>query len=243
MAALLLQIRWYHGTEFISIDPDAHIKSGAFVATNEYWPEEGVTVTYRAKCASYFVKGSVHSFSLQYIRSQNPRLKDKNEFWGRSDISINVRTRETGKAKWTDDNMKHMNGTTACRILDDTLIDDYSYEALALTRTRPKQNPLREKLLKMDGKCALSGERTRAVLDAVHIVEAHKKGGYSPANSFLLRTDYHRLFDRGLLRFDARGRPRLERGVSSEYQRQLKGKAIAPQVLLRVAKAMKRRFP
>ena len=50
-------------------------------------------------------------------------------------------------------------------------------------------------------RCAVSGERTLPILDAAHI-RSHASGGeHEMSNGILLRTDVHKLFDRGYVTF------------------------------------------
>jgi putative restriction endonuclease len=46
-------------------------------------------------------------------------------------------------------------------------------------------------------RCAVSGERTYPVLEAAHIVPVSHGGMHRPDNGLLLRSDIHKLFDRG----------------------------------------------
>ena len=48
-------------------------------------------------------------------------------------------------------------------------------------------------------RCAVTGERTIPVLEAAHIVPYAKRGPNRVDNGLLLRSDLHRLFDRGLV--------------------------------------------
>lgn len=48
-------------------------------------------------------------------------------------------------------------------------------------------------------RCAISGEKTLPVLDAAHIKPFEEEGPHYIANGLLLRTDIHRLFDKGYL--------------------------------------------
>lgn len=51
-------------------------------------------------------------------------------------------------------------------------------------------------------RCALSGEKTLPILDAAHIRSYAAGGGHEISNGLLLRTDIHKLFDRGYVTFD-----------------------------------------
>ena len=48
-------------------------------------------------------------------------------------------------------------------------------------------------------KCAITGENTLAALEAAHIVPYGAEGTHDVRNGLLLRADFHRLFDAGLV--------------------------------------------
>ncbi len=48
-------------------------------------------------------------------------------------------------------------------------------------------------------KCAITGENTLVALEAAHIVPYSGEGGHDVQNGLLLRADFHRLFDVGLV--------------------------------------------
>jgi putative restriction endonuclease len=48
-------------------------------------------------------------------------------------------------------------------------------------------------------KCAITGESTLLALEAAHIVPYAEEGGHDVRNGLLLRADFHRLFDAGLV--------------------------------------------
>jgi len=48
-------------------------------------------------------------------------------------------------------------------------------------------------------RCAITGENTLAALEAAHIVPYSGEGGHDVRNGLLLRADFHRLFDVGLV--------------------------------------------
>jgi putative restriction endonuclease len=53
-----------------------------------------------------------------------------------------------------------------------------------------------------DRRCAITGERTLPVLDAAHIRAYGAGGEHEVSNGLLLRTDIHKLFDRGYVTVD-----------------------------------------
>jgi putative restriction endonuclease len=48
-------------------------------------------------------------------------------------------------------------------------------------------------------RCAITGERTLPVLEAAHILPYAEKGPHELQNGLLLRSDFHKLFDKGLI--------------------------------------------
>jgi putative restriction endonuclease len=70
-----------------------------------------------------------------------------------------------------------------------------------LTRPRLHQGGFRAQLFDAYGRrCALTGENTLPALDAAHIVPfANASGTHEVSNGLLLRADFHRLFDNGLV--------------------------------------------
>lgn len=69
---------------------------------------------------------------------------------------------------------------------------------------RPEQRAFREAVGNAWGwRCAISGEEVREVLDAAHLPGTSWRAGHNDAeHGILLRTDIHRLFERGLLRIE-----------------------------------------
>lgn len=69
---------------------------------------------------------------------------------------------------------------------------------------RPGQAKFRRAVFEMFGtRCLVSGCETLAVLEAAHIVPVSCGGGDDPWNGIPLRADIHRLFDAGIITFDA----------------------------------------
>lgn len=48
-------------------------------------------------------------------------------------------------------------------------------------------------------RCAITGESTLVVLEAAHITPYAKDGTHEVSNGLLLRSDFHKLFDKGLV--------------------------------------------
>ena len=74
----------------------------------------------------------------------------------------------------------------------------------ALRQLRPDQRAFQTIVMQAyESKCAISGEKTRPVLEAAHIRPYAEAGPSIVSNGLLLRSDLHRLFDRHYLTVDA----------------------------------------
>jgi putative restriction endonuclease len=74
------------------------------------------------------------------------------------------------------------------------------YGSEILTRVRLGQGAFRVLITDAyDRKCAISGERTLPVLDAAHIKPYDQSGPHAISNGLLLRSDIHKLFDKGYM--------------------------------------------
>jgi putative restriction endonuclease len=86
--------------------------------------------------------------------------------------------------------------------LDNAIVfeDEVRYGEPVLVQPRLGQSAFR--VLVTDAyerRCAITGENTLDVLDAAHIVPYSKSGNHDVNNGLLLRTDFHKLFDKGLV--------------------------------------------
>ena len=76
------------------------------------------------------------------------------------------------------------------------------YGQPALTRPRLGQGGFRMKIKFIYGQCAVSGEHSLPVLDAAHIQPYADGGRHDIQNGILLRSDIHRLYDKGYVSVD-----------------------------------------
>lgn len=67
-------------------------------------------------------------------------------------------------------------------------------------------------------RCAITGERTLPVLDAAHIKAYGAGGGHEVSNGLLLRTDIHKLFDRGYVTVDSDFRFAVSPRLREDFQ-------------------------
>ncbi len=67
-------------------------------------------------------------------------------------------------------------------------------------------------------RCAVTGERTLPVLDAAHIRPYKDGGPHDPRNGLLLRTDLHRLFDKGYVTVTPALNVEVSRRIKEEFE-------------------------
>lgn len=98
---------------------------------------------------------------------------------------------------------------TLARPADDRLAarDVARYGAPVLHAPRLGQGIFRVQVLDAYGRaCAVTGEHSLPVLEAAHIKPYARGGEHAVSNGLSLRSDLHRLFDRGYVTVDERGR-------------------------------------
>lgn len=93
------------------------------------------------------------------------------------------------------------------------------YGAPSLYRPRLGQGIFRVSVLDAYGRaCAVSGEHSLPVLEAAHIRPYARGGEHDVANGLALRTDIHRLFDRGYVTVDEQRRFAVGRRLKHDYE-------------------------
>jgi len=66
-------------------------------------------------------------------------------------------------------------------------------------------------------RCAITGESTLMALEAAHIIPYSGEGGHDVRNGLLLRADFHRLFDAGLVSVTPELRVKVSRRIKEEW--------------------------
>ncbi len=87
-----------------------------------------------------------------------------------------------------------------------------------LTRRRLGQGTFQ--LLTLDNyrrRCAVTGEKALPTLDAAHILPVKEGGQHRLDNGLLLRTDVHRLFDKGYVTVTPDGRFLVSRRLKDDF--------------------------
>lgn len=125
----------------------------------------------------------------------------------------------------------------------DTIDGQYLWEAVRdrlVAQHLPSESPLKEirrhgnpiiikprlgqgtfRVAVIDGynrRCAVTGERTLPVLEAAHIKAFSAGGTHEVSNGLLLRTDIHKLFDRGYVTISSDGRFTVSPRLRKDFQ-------------------------
>ena len=69
-----------------------------------------------------------------------------------------------------------------------------------------------------DSRCAVSGERTRPVLEAAHIMPVERGGVHSVDNGLVLRVDIHKLFDKGYVTVTPKGQFLVSKALKDDWR-------------------------
>lgn len=107
------------------------------------------------------------------------------------------------------------------------------YGAPVLHRPRLGQSIFRIRVLDAYGRaCSVTTEHSLPVLDVAHIRPYAQGGEHAVANGLVLRTDLHRLFDRGYVTVDPRDRLVVGRRLKQEWENgrayyELQGRRLA----------------
>lgn len=102
-------------------------------------------------------------------------------------------------------------------ILEPQEADRYGKEVL--TRVRLGQSAFRVLITDVySRRCSISGERTLPVLEAAHIKPYEKSGPHFISNGLLLRSDIHKLFDKGYLTITNDFKIEVSKKIRAEYE-------------------------
>ena len=106
-----------------------------------------------------------------------------------------------------------------------------------------RESRFRDNVLDEDGRCVISEETTRAVLDAAHLRPVKEGGEECIENGFILRTDLHRLFDRGMLYISPEdGTIVFDKNLSKYYKELLCHSQLPQPTRCRVREALQERW-
>ncbi|OPY12628.1 MAG: hypothetical protein A4E69_02107 [Syntrophus sp. PtaB.Bin138] len=101
-----------------------------------------------------------------------------------------------------------------------TLVAEQGAKYGSTVEIRPRLGQSSFRVLVTDAyqrRCAITGERTLMVLEAAHIVPYSEEGTHDVRNGLLLRADFHRLFDAGLVSVTPDLRVRVSPRIREEW--------------------------
>ena len=242
-------VEWPAGaTEYLDeIDPDDLDGLEPFDTTIEWWPGEndgGKFVEYNVETGIERLNDGV-VVVVNYARNQNqesPDLRELNDdYWGKNRIIIR-QGNDHGDYTWQAKSGE----------IFESEGPKYGWRKKTLRERRDRRRShqqkrdakFRSQILALDGKCGISGETTRAALDAAHIVPAAENGNEIPENGIALRADIHRLYDaRMFVIHPETGIPtNVAPSLSETYIRLLKGSRLPDQTLARVRRTLELKF-
>lgn len=191
------QGKWeWGGLERIWFDP-ANPKAPEFTSQWDSSTKKWVRYNVRAHLLG-------NKLRIEYREEDNLNNTDLEEY----EIIYGVHTLTIENGKTHGPSRWHANGEKSC-VGPGWRLEAISDEGATNRRRgtiwaiqRGQQGEFRQQLLAMDECCAVTGETCESVLEAAHIVPAHKGGCEVPSNGILLRTDIHRLFDSNPPKFE-----------------------------------------
>lgn len=231
-----LIINWDDETEYLDIDPDCRDRN-RITETRSWWPELGDYVYYQVGCTVHKLDGGCRLD----VRYEECRQTDENivnetkgngqSFWGVNRIIVNHGPQEKEvSCTWIPDDGKVCEGWPPVKIVG---------RRLRITREQwARESRFRKAVLAEDKKCVISGEVTPEVLDAAHLRPVKEGGEELVENGLILRTDIHRLYDRGLFLINPKdGTIVIGKNLSKSYKKLLR-KPLPQVTLVRVRKAL-----
>ena len=103
-------------------------------------------------------------------------------------------------------------------IRDASNLEQARYGREFLTRARLGQGSFRTLVIDAyQRKCAFTGESTLPALEAAHIRSFAEEGAHHVSNGLLLRSDFHKLFDAGLVTVEPDLRIRISGRIRDQY--------------------------
>ena len=248
-------IKWAEGnsTEFLDFDLDKLDEKGvrALKQTREWWSSEEIWICWEVKCRLEEINGG-HQILVKY---KNDRQKDENvtellegDDWryycGENRIIVErdpqtMRAISPGRLEWNSEERTDESFLGKWRTIDGP-------RPKRTQEQRERERRLRGEILDEDRKCVITKERTPQVLDAAHIVPVAECGGDSIENAIILRTDIHRLYDRGMFLINPNdgkiSKSSVNRNLSRTYKKLLRNAKLPERTLNRVQEALQKRW-
>ena len=236
-----LKVNWDCETEYFDIDPDCRDEN-QITETQAWWSHLGDYVYYQVSCTVHESDDGCQ-IKVKYEKQQqtDPRIRqaieDNELYWGVNTITVNHSSQEREvSCTWRIDDGTVNEGWPPATIVR---------RRLRITREQWKrESRFRENVLAADKRCVISREVTREVLDAAHLQPVKEGGEERVENGFILRTDIHRLYDRGMFLIDPTDGKLVvaDRNLSKSYKQLLCHSRLPPATLQRVREALEERW-
>lgn len=242
---MILRIVWHYGVEYVALPaPLLRYETAFELGTFErckprYLPD----LEYRLQAVSTRL-GSRTQIDLVYKSDQNTHIGSRTQDidWGIVRVVLVNGKLSPNECRWIPEggSSEPLKGIEE---VDKAERRDVR-SRLRRVLVRTDQAKFRSRLLDLYKQCVITGETTRAALEAAHIEGYAGGGGSTEGNGVVLRADLHRLYDSGVFKFTKAGRVTIVgKGaeLSDTYRTLLD--AARPSKLLRTmsAKALQRK--
>jgi len=248
-----IRIRWPgdHSIETVCAPLEAEPTDNEIQRTAVYYVEEdkcfdAITTSQRTIDTDGTQCILIHHFienytadELQERAGEFPEFDPASWLWGTATITVSPLL-DSADANWVGQNNHDYDGEGQCSIFLEELCIVHDREAIS--RNKREQARFKKSLREVgDNCCAITGETTRAALEAAHIVPANQGGPESLNNGILLRADLHRLYDACLFKIREDGSIEIVGQISAAYTDILGDTIIDNRIIERISAALAER--
>jgi hypothetical protein len=229
-----VEIRWRKSTELAPVNIKSLSEAEQVRETYEYFPATDRWITHEVR-STIERKGAKFFVTLEYDATTEAMLDADYRRHGRTIISIDTNTLLVS-AQWVGQFDTEAEGSSPGKIIITKIMGPHRRaEAEPPARS---YTLLRDILISLDGRCAISGETTPAVLDAVCLIAQSAGGNEVIENAILMRADLSRLYAQGHFHISADGALVASDGLGGAYAELLDGAVLSEDVLARVDEAL-----
>ena len=234
----IIKIYWrtFHSIETIKVTLGSSPTDNEITSTREEFPEEDEVYDHKTTSKRTINKDGSHTIKIHYSLEDNPDWPEDTIGPGTTIITV-AQDLNSAKAMWNSEYNKEYDGEGKCYVFTEELCKEHGLEVIS--RRKRDQIRFKEIILEKDGSCcAITGEKTKSVLEAAHIIPVWAKGNELPENGLILRADIHRLYDADLFKIKDNGSIEITGQLSDHYRSILKGSKISGRILKRIKKAL-----
>jgi hypothetical protein len=243
-------IRWHDSIETVDAQLGPNPKDNEIEQVTTYYPAEEKIVICNTTSQRCIEKDGSQALTIICSIEKNPEISGDSSminvfgppedwYWGTWNITV-AADLNSANAYWSDQNPEYSGDALQCTVLSQELFQNSGLEFII--RRKREQAEFKKSLLSLDHGCAITAEKTVAVLDAAHIIEKPAGGAESVGNGILLRADIHRLYDRKF--FEIRqddGSIEIRKSLSPRYEKILTKAKVSQNILFRIKDALAER--